>query len=764
MSFDNKSRPHIDPYLAVIVLIASIGGALLVVKARNWALMTDELLYGEMARDIAGSFVPLPQARGELIHVNQLLYPLLISPIVGLFSMPDAYPVVAVLNAIVMATAAIPVYLFTKYASGSVVAARWVAACAVCLPWLAFASKMLPDALAYTAMLWTLYAIARTADGREEPSGERSCLRGDTLVLLAILLTFLVRNQFIALLPIWLAVVGLRRIAVAIPPDAAATFGDRARAIWRAIWRTPLERPLPFFALVVVYLAVRLEPTWTVGIYTAAASGSQGQVAPDGVFGALIDHLGVIGVALGGLPLVLALPWLSSALVRIRSVAENQSALVIFVASLVLLFVGASFNQRFGNGLVLERYVFYVAPLLLIAAGCLLVKPPNSLGKFALPALLGIVLLAVVEPYGLDSPVTIDANHGFSPSQIGLILPQRLADALGSTIFNLMFVVIVAVAGVAWLLQLRGRVNAALALAFGVTLSFLFVTTVYSVDKAVYRQNQAVDRALGARTADQKTWIDASICASCSAALVFTPLISVGPPDRASAAVDASKGSARLRPDLRPDERFSTWWDLEFWNSRIDSLHVAGFGRPGVASPTFGPIRDVSVNWQSGAIDLEQADDSEYMVVAKRNPFFQPQPITGSRPIANRSGFTLYEVGPEPTAAWATSGLTRLGWIPPAGATLRLWSPTSATSTTSLNVLVRLASTKVSGLDRLVVENADVTKYASGSSTVYRWRTQVPANGRVDFSLAWRGAKASANAHVEEIVVSPRLLGFRSSR
>ncbi|MGB0888837.1 MAG: hypothetical protein ACPGWS_01015, partial [Solirubrobacterales bacterium] len=146
MSIENKSKPRIDPYLAVIVVIASIAGALLVVKARNWALMTDELLYGEMARNIADSFVPLPQARGELIHVNQLLYPLLITPIIGLFSMPDAYPIVAVLNAIVMATAAIPVYLFTKYASGSVVAARWVAACAVCLPWLAFASKMLPDA------------------------------------------------------------------------------------------------------------------------------------------------------------------------------------------------------------------------------------------------------------------------------------------------------------------------------------------------------------------------------------------------------------------------------------------------------------------------------------------------------------------------------------------------------------------------------------------------------------------------------------------
>ncbi|MGB1583257.1 MAG: hypothetical protein ACPHCI_05660, partial [Solirubrobacterales bacterium] len=645
MSIENNSRPRIDPYLAVIVVIASIAGALLVVKARNWALMTDELLYGEMARNIADSFVPLPQARGELIHVNQLLYPLLITPIIGLFSMPDAYPIVAVLNAIVMATAAIPVYLFTKYASGSVVAARWVAACAVCLPWLAFASKMLPDALAYTTMLWALYAIARTADGRDDPSGEHSFLRGDALVLLAIFLTFLVRNQFIALLPVWLAVVGLRRIAVAIPLDAAATFGDRARAIWRAIWRTPLERPLPFFALVVVYLAVRLEPTWTLGIYTAATSGSQGQVAPDGVFGALIDHLGVIGVALGGLPLVLALPWLSSAILRIRSVAENQSALVIFFATLVLLFVGASFNQRFGNGLVLERYVFYVAPLLLIAAGCLLVKPPRSLGLFALPALLGIILLAIVEPYGLDSPVTIDANHGFSPSQIGLILPQRLADALGSTIFNLMFVVTVAVAGIAWLLQSRGRINIALALAFGVTLSFLFVTTVYSVDKAVFRQNQAVDRAFGVRTAAQKSWIDANICATCSAALVFTPLISVEPLDGSAGATRNSDGSVRLRPDLRLDRRFSTWWDLEFWNSRIDSLHVPGFGNPGVPSPTFGPIRDVSIDWQNGAIELGPDVDSEYMVVAKRNPFFQPQPSSDTKPITNPSGLTLYEIG-----------------------------------------------------------------------------------------------------------------------
>lgn len=752
----DTNQRRLDPWLIAIVAFSAIGGALLVIGARNWALMTDELLYGEMARSIAGSGMPLPQARGELVHVNQFLYPLLITPVVGLFSMPDAYPVVAALNAVVMASAAVPIYMLAKMASGSPLAARWAALCSVSLPWLALSSKMLPDALAYTALMWALYAMARNAGDRvasELPAWRRN-LGPDSVVLLAIALTFLVRNQFVVLLGVWVGVVVMRRVVAAIA-DAGVDIRGARQAIgvaWRALWRTPIERPLPILAFIVVFTVARLEPVWLLGLYAPTTAGPQGQLAPTGTIGAMYDHLGAIAVALAGLPLVFGLPWLLSALLRGRDAAENQAAIVIAGAALILLFTGASFNLRFGDERVLERYVFYIAPLILIAGASCFVRPPKNLALFAGPAILGVLTLGATEPYGLSAQVAVAVNHAFSPAQIGLVVLQEIADLFTISIYALLLAVSIIVGGVSWWLIESGRSRLALNIAFSLVFAAVLAMTIYTVPKAVDQQNQVIDNVFGDRTAAEKAWVDEAICASCSASIVFSPLINV------AARQQAKPGQLR-KP--RRDERLSNWWDLEFWNDHFDSFYTAGGLIDRAFNPVFPPIESLAPDWETGEFSLAEGDESEYLVVAERDPRFQPQPAPGTEPVF-RDGFGLYRLTEPPMAAWATNGLTRLGWVPPSGATVRVYAPTNAVASTQMRVTIELASTKgARGFGYFKTGLSELPRATFSESGVkLTFALEVPAGSYRDIPLGWReiairNPRLRGNAHVEQITAVP---------
>lgn len=743
MNATGSERRRIDWWLAAIVAVAAVVGAALVSRARNWGLMTDELLYVEMSRNVAGSLLPIPQSRGEFIHVVQVLYPILIAPLVGPMSMPLAYPLIAGFNAAVMATAAIPVYLLTHYASGSKVAARWAAACAVALPWLALASKLLPDAAAYTAMLWAIYAIARTAGGGSDAGAGRTAERGDALVLLAIVVAYLIRNQFIVLFAVWIAVVILRRIAEQIATTESRKPALLARATWDAIWRTPIERPIAVGAFVLVALILVFKPTWLLGFYSAT-TGPDSPVAPQGLLDAAFDHLGVLAVALAGLPFVFGLPWLVNALFRIRDSAQHQTALTLFVASGVLLYVGASFNLRFGDAQVLERYVFYLAPLVLVAAACCFVKPPKKLALFALPAALGVLLLTITEPYGLSADVTVSVNHAFSPSQIGLVIFQKIGDALAMSISWLLLIVSTVVATAAWLLIRRGRETTALAIAFSLTLVALTATTAYSVVKAVDYQNEIAESVYGERTAEEKAWVDQAICEACTASIVFAPLVDV------ASLQNRDADGLRKVPVF---ERLSNWWDLEFWNDDIGSYYTAGGAGPAGTNPVFGPLEPLELDWESGRIELTEGDDSEYMVVAERDPRFQPQSVLGTSPIV-RNGLALYRLTAPPTASWATQGLTRLGWIPADGARLRLYAPVDVPGNSLARVTMRLATAKPFSTERLEVVGAKAASTSDATTTTVRWETEILPGRHVDFQLEWRGEKGDANAHVEQITVA----------
>ena len=83
-------------------------------KVSEWLVMTDELQYVKLALGITQTGNPLPTLRGEPYGAYNQLYPLVISPVLGLLDMPDAFRGVHRLNGLLMASTAIPAYLLAR--------------------------------------------------------------------------------------------------------------------------------------------------------------------------------------------------------------------------------------------------------------------------------------------------------------------------------------------------------------------------------------------------------------------------------------------------------------------------------------------------------------------------------------------------------------------------------------------------------------------------------------------------------------------------
>ncbi|MBI2691009.1 MAG: hypothetical protein HYX29_03575 [Solirubrobacterales bacterium] len=717
-SASSQSQRRVDPWLVAIVLGTAISGALIVARARNWAVMTDELLYTGMARSIAQSVFPFAALRGEHLPVNQVLFPTMIAPLVGALSMPVAYSFIAALNAIVFATAAIPAYLLTNLVTANRSAARWVALCTVVTPWLAFASKALPDPLAYVAVLWAAYAMVRTAGANERP------LRGDLLMLLAIALAYLVRNQFLLLVGVWVAAVVLCRIG--------ETLGDKT---WRELPRELVallkDRPLPFITFVLVILLVKFQPVWILGLYTVTTSDIRGGALPGGLIHAFFNHASVVALGVAGLPFVLGLPWLVVALTRVKERVQNDAAIVIVLLSCAVLVVAASFDVRFAESdRVIERYIFYFAPLMFVAMAAFFIRPPKSLAAFALPAIAGLLLLNASEPFGLDQKLNFQINHAFSPMQIGLVVYQKSADAIGTSIFGLMTVAMIALAGGAWWLLQSGKATVALNTSFALVFAVVLTTTIYTVPKVVNLQNELVDKGFGYRTNTEKAWLDQATNDE-PVSLVYSPRLDITD-----------------KREIKRAERTSNWWDLAFWNESISAVYVSLSGNPTQYNPLLGVAFTMKPNWETGELKRASGDKAEYLAQSATSPNFAPHyagtPIT-------RAGFTIYDTGTDATASWATQGLTARGWVPPAGATLRVWGSLDETRRIQIVRLTvatrraarRLAGFKVVGADQVKVERI-------GPRIRYSWPVEIIPGEHQDFRLV----RGGGNVHVEKIDVS----------
>src|SRR5215213_9815005 len=128
-------------------------------RVKNWFVMTDELYYERLAISVAHTGSLLPRLHGELVgNVNQL-YPVLLSTVFGDGNVAASLEAAHRLNAFVIASAAIPVFLLARLSGVGRVASVWVGALAVAVPWVVLSSFLLTEVVAYPAFCWALLAV-----------------------------------------------------------------------------------------------------------------------------------------------------------------------------------------------------------------------------------------------------------------------------------------------------------------------------------------------------------------------------------------------------------------------------------------------------------------------------------------------------------------------------------------------------------------------------------------------------------------------------
>src|SRR5438067_8594149 len=129
-------RAHLS-FAALVALFAAAAAVLAVLasRVRDWVVMTDELQYAKLATHIGETLSPLPTLRGAHFAAYAQLYPALIAPFYGTMSAPDAFRAAHVLNGILFASAAVPVYLLARRAALTRAWSVTCAALALTIPW-----------------------------------------------------------------------------------------------------------------------------------------------------------------------------------------------------------------------------------------------------------------------------------------------------------------------------------------------------------------------------------------------------------------------------------------------------------------------------------------------------------------------------------------------------------------------------------------------------------------------------------------------------
>jgi hypothetical protein len=379
---------------AVAALSLTLGWvlSLATTRVKNWFVMSDELYYERLAISIAQTGSLLPRVHGEVVsNVNQL-YPVLLSTMYGSGNVPASLEGAHRLNAFVIATAAIPVYLLARRVGVGTIVAVVVGGLTVAVPWIVLSSFLLTEVVAYPACCWALLALVHAV--------ERKTWVWDAVAVAAIGVAVLARTQFIVLLAV---------LPVAVLAEALLT---AARGAAAELWRTRRPLVVLYAALLVVVLAAVATGNGSrlLGSYSVTAENVRIDLE---LLELAFAHVATIALGLAILPFVVGTGWLVDRIRPTAAPAERAFAVVGVSAFVLLTLQVASFTQRFGFGLVKERYLFYVVPIVLVAlAAALGSRTRPRWWALAVPAAVTAVGFAWIpvaryEKLNVDTPVAM---------------------------------------------------------------------------------------------------------------------------------------------------------------------------------------------------------------------------------------------------------------------------------------------------------------------------------------------------------------------
>jgi hypothetical protein len=563
-----KSRRATLPTLLVIALWLGAAAALGAATSRvaDWFVMTDELLYERLALSIDRLGTVVPHVHGQTVSNLNQLYPLILSIPFRHGQVLHGFHEAHVLNAFVMTSAALPVYLLARRVTHHDWLSLAAAFATATVVWMTLASFLLTEVVAYPAFMWAVLAAHICVTS---PS-----LRNDLLAVGVIAVAAVARTQFYVL------------AAVLVLAIVAQGLTDRQL-------RAELRRHRPLGVIYAAGVAVVLVVTATghhvLGTYAKAAHGNP---LPAGILGSASAHLAVVALGGGLLPMLVGGGWIVANLATSESRERQTFAWLAVVAIPALTVEVASFDIRFGGSVVRERYLFYLAPVLFVALAAALTATTLPRWSVAAPLLLLAVgftqaQLPTFAKLNADTPASV--LDDWLRSTMGGLWGARLFLMIGSFVLALLYVEVVALA--------PRRLTAA-----GV---FLVLAVALPAETAYgFKRLFAVTGTSGLpMTLDQSPvfeWVDREVNTENRVVLIPYPVI--------------------------PSDYWANvgfWWDLEFWNRSVE--YEAGrpnefSGTPGGSFPKlplrFDP-RTGRANVDPDAFVLQAVGESRFHVAGK---------------------------------------------------------------------------------------------------------------------------------------------------
>lgn len=591
----------------------------------EWLVMPDELLYVKLAQSLGDGSFPLT-LRGQGTALLSQLYPLIIAPVLSGFSAPEGYQLVHLLNALLFASTAVPAYLLAREVGAGRLPSYLAAALAVAVPWTATSGAVMTEAVAYPAFAWALLALQRAVVA---PS-----LGRDAVALAAIGLAFFARTQFILLAAVLVAVIVAHEVMFALTPGE-----------WRAgraSWRTLLDRVRPHAALgAVAALALLLlvlpgTPLKNVlGPYQRTLV--EGTLLPAGSLHAMRVQLIYVGGGLTMIPLVLAGGWSLATMLRPVDRRSHAYAALTLVTTCALTYTVAVFGLRHSSG-PLDRYLFYITPLLAIATVLLLTQGRGRPFGLAAGALLTFWLLRSSGVRFVPDPTLLANSQASEFNRVLEGQANRIGSAVGidelTQVALLSWGMLASAAVTALLLHRAPRF--ALALVGLPLLGFMVAQADYVARIRTDRIN--VDQgAINSVPYSHRDWIDEALPGGGDVALATSVL--------ADPATDAR-----------------VWWNVEFWNKRVNRALIIDRWTDNTAFPQ----RRMSLDERTGVIRTSDGSEPRYLVFGRNQRLFRPRGrllAEYKSTISLDPGLELVEATRPYRAQWIARGLSTDGWI-----------------------------------------------------------------------------------------------------
>jgi hypothetical protein len=642
--------------VAVSIWLATYTG-----QIRDWLVMTDEMLYAKLGRSIATDWSLVPQIHDQSMPVYNLLYPLLLAPFYGSASATGAFHGAHLLNPVVMASAAVPAYLLARTVLPRVLSLV-AALLAVLVPWMAYATLLMTEVVAYPAFLWSTLALLWAL--------QRPSWRRDLLAVAGLVLAALARTQFILLALVFPVALLLHEGGY---EAAMASRGTRLRAMARGARRGIAAHPLlvVVYGIGAVYAVASIaagSTTHVLGAYGAAARGS---LFPDGLWTNTAAQLDQIGVGTGLLPLLVGGAWLVARSLRPAGRKEHALAVLGLVLVVSLAFETTSFALRFTGEATADRYLFYVAPLLSVAT-LAAVRQPRGLW----PAVAGTTAFFVATVYWLELP----RFRGLWTNSPARFLNGTLADRaeslhMGTAAFVALLAVLLA--GLVALAVRRLSSRGATAAVACFLLVFSAVATRDLLEQTVDQGSWSGRPMTGPREV-RLDWVDDVVPTGHAAAIVPFPRSLV-------------YGPTAIR-----------WWDAEFWNNAVTRAFVTA--GPAAFSYTPFPTRRLSFDWETGRA-TSPAELPPYVVVDRRETRFRIAGTTQKR----QEGLDVVRADRLPyRVLWQTNGFYEDGWLKPGReGTVRVYAQRDRAETLELTLVVRRPR---GGFARYTLRTGDVLR------------------------------------------------------